>query len=61
MGCTAGVQLSAEKIMIVLYSKASRPALGPTQPLIYWIPRALSSGICGKGVKLTTHLHIVPR
>jgi hypothetical protein len=30
---------------IFLFSTASRPALGPTQPPIKWVPGALSSGI----------------
>jgi len=38
-------------------------ALGTTQLLIQWVPEAgcLSSGLSGRGVKLTTHLHLVPR
>jgi hypothetical protein len=38
-----------------------RPALGPTQPPIQWVPGALSRGQSGRGVKLITHLQIVPR
>jgi hypothetical protein len=39
-----------------------RWGLGPTQPPIQWVPGALSLGTesC-RGVKLTTHLHLVPR
>jgi hypothetical protein len=41
---------------------ASRPALGPTQPPIQWVPGVLSPGVKhGRGVTLTTHPHIVPR
>jgi hypothetical protein len=44
-------------------STVSRTALGPTQPPIEWIPGALSLGVKrpGRSVKLTTHLHLVPR
>jgi hypothetical protein len=34
----------------------------PTQPPIQWVPEALSLGVKRPGsVKLTTHLHLVPR
>jgi hypothetical protein len=36
---------SRQKQEIVLFSTVSTPALGPTQPLIQRIPRALSPGV----------------
>jgi hypothetical protein len=39
----------------------SRMAVGPTQPPIQWVRGSLSLGQSGRGVKLTTHLHLVPR
>jgi hypothetical protein len=46
---------------IFLFSTASRPVLGPTQPPIQWVLGALSLGVKWPGVKLTTHLHLVLR
>jgi hypothetical protein len=40
----------------------SRPALGPTQPPVQWVPGVLSPGLkCCRGVTLTTHPHLMPR
>jgi hypothetical protein len=49
------------RLGIFLFNTASRTALGPTQPPINWVPGALSWGWSGRGVKLTIHLHLVPR
>jgi hypothetical protein len=39
----------------------SRPALGPTQPPVQWVPGVLSPGVKrGRGVTLTTHPYLVP-
>jgi hypothetical protein len=43
-------------------ASVSRQALGPTQPPVQWLPGVLSPGVKrGRGVTLTTHLHLVPR
>jgi hypothetical protein len=43
-------------------TSASRPALGPNQPPVQWVPGALSPGVKhGQGVMLTTHPLLVPR
>jgi hypothetical protein len=44
-----------------LFSIASTPALGPTQPIIQWAPAALSQGVKRGSVSLTTHLNLAAR
>jgi hypothetical protein len=46
---------------MLLLAPASRPALGPTQPPIQWVPGALSTGVKRLGRELTSHNHVVPR
>jgi hypothetical protein len=43
-------------------TSVSRPALGPIQPPVQWVPGVLSPGVKrGRGVMLTTHTHLVPK
>jgi hypothetical protein len=44
-----------------LFSTFSRPAMGPTQPLIQRVAVNLSPRVNRQGLKLTTHLQQVPR
>jgi hypothetical protein len=56
------VRSSAEAKGFFLYPRVSRPALGPTQPPVQWVPGVLSPGLNrGRSVTLTTHPHLVPR
>jgi hypothetical protein len=53
---------SPGRVKNFLSSKSSRPVLGSTQPPIQWIPGPLSSEVKRRGgVKLTTHLQLMPR
>jgi hypothetical protein len=48
--------------MIFPLASVSRPALGPAQPPVQWVPGVLSPGLKrGRGVTLTTRPHLVPR
>jgi hypothetical protein len=47
---------------IVRLASVSRPAVGPTQPPVQWLPGVLSQGLKGgRGVTLTIQPHLVPR
>jgi hypothetical protein len=47
---------------ILPVATVSRPALGPTQPPVQWVPGVLSQGVKRRrGVTLTTQPHLVPR
>jgi hypothetical protein len=52
---------SQQRQEISLFSIASRPALGPTSLLSNVYMGLFPREISGRGVKLTTHLHLVPR
>jgi hypothetical protein len=44
-----------------LFSKSPRPVLKPIQPPVEWVAGTLSLGGSGRGLNLTTHLHLVMR
>jgi hypothetical protein len=56
MGWTTGVRFRARAMQGYFFC-----ATMPTQPPIQWVPGAISPGVGSRGVKLTTHLHLVPR
>jgi len=60
---TTGVLFPRGAIMgFFLIATASRLVLGPTQPSIQFVRRLFPTGVkAAGGVKLTTHLHLVPR
>jgi hypothetical protein len=60
-GRPRGRSLSPGRVKNFLFCTSSRPALGSIQPPIEWVSGALSPGVKGPGVKLTTHLQKMPR
>jgi hypothetical protein len=59
ISCISGTHSRQGKIF--LFSTASRPALGLTQPSTQRVPGAISQSVKWPGIKLTTHLYLVPR
>jgi hypothetical protein len=61
-GCTTGLRFPAGAMMgLFLFATAFRPALGPTQPHIQWVRKLFLPGAKRPGMKLITHLHLVPK
>jgi hypothetical protein len=57
-----GLDDRAEEQGFFLQPLVSRPALGPTQPSVQWVPGVISPGLKrGRGVTLTTQYNLVPK
>jgi hypothetical protein len=52
---------SCQGLLIFLFTTVPRQVLGPAQPPIQWELGTLSLGIKRRSLKLTTHLHLIPR
>jgi hypothetical protein len=64
VGITTGYRLGGPGIASLWgrdFPHLSRPALGPTQPLVQWVPGLSSEVESGRGVTLTPHPLLVPR
>jgi hypothetical protein len=60
-GRLRGLVSSPGRVKNVLFSTSSRPTLGTTQPPIKCVSGLFPRGLSCRGVKLTTHLQLVPR
>jgi hypothetical protein len=57
-----GVRIPAEAKWIFPLNSVSKPALGPTQPPLQWVPGVLSpEAKRGRGLTLTPHPHLMLR
>jgi hypothetical protein len=45
LGCRLDDRVQVQQGLVIFFTTASRPALGPTQPLIQWVPGVLSLGV----------------
>jgi hypothetical protein len=65
LGHGLGNRISISGRYIFLFATASRPAVGPTQPSLQWVPGGGEGHypleVKRPGVKLTTHVHLMPR
>jgi hypothetical protein len=60
-GQLRGRSSSSGRIKNFLFPMSSRPTLGSIQPPTQWVPGLFPRGQSGRGVKLTTHLQLVPK
>jgi hypothetical protein len=60
-GRSRGLSSNPGRVKKFRYSIRCRPALRHTQPPVLWVQGELFSGKAARGVKLTTHVQLVPR